>query len=192
MTDNIPGGVGIYNVFPNGEIEQVYLNEGYYKLIGKKNEKQNASHDFSMLGMVHKDDKKRFIDAAIAAVRTDGSVNEDIRILCSGGIYKWFNVKANIAEKTDKMCTMYIIYTDIDEKKRLQLKLEDSRRAVEFAKMRGDISNWKFNMDTKVITMESSYASESEMEYILKNVPECFEDTDEVFEDDKEKFRKLY
>lgn len=112
LTDNIPGGVGIYNVFPNGKIEQVYLNEGYYKLIGKKNEKQNASHDFSMLGIVHKDDKKRFIDATIVAVRTDGSVNEDIRILCSGGIYKWFNMKANIAEKTDKMCTMYIASED--------------------------------------------------------------------------------
>ena len=58
MIDNIPGGVGIYRIYPDDRMELKYMNDGYYYLIDATRVSRSQYQGFDAATSVHPQDQK--------------------------------------------------------------------------------------------------------------------------------------
>lgn len=154
IVDAMPGGVGIYNVFPDLRFEQVYLNDGYYRIIGKTREERSEYSGFSAIDAVCEADKAGVTKEVLSAIKENRIANYDVRVIVDEGKYKWLNFRASIAEKTEEKCIIYATYSDIDQIKKLQ---EESQNRYESElRLRRELNResmifYQVNLTTRII-----------------------------------------
>ena len=68
LMNHIPAGIGIVEVFFDGTLNLVYLNDGYYATIGKKREERTAYMGMNMIRVVHEDDRDLVVRDLLTAV----------------------------------------------------------------------------------------------------------------------------
>ncbi|MDD2971904.1 MAG: response regulator [Lachnospiraceae bacterium] len=192
LTNNLPCGIGICNAYPDGRIQQIYLNDGYYAMLGKTREERMHYYGYSALQVVHENDRLRVQEEVKKAIAEKKDVNLDVRCRLDDTNYKWLNIKGSIVSQTPELTTFNVVYSDIDEMKKLQIRLEEGQLAVEFAKKRGDIALWSYDIDARIVTQE--FARHGSVEYPLEidNVPAVFIRNGSVHPDDMEEYLGIY
>lgn len=192
LIENLPGGVGIYHVYPDERVEKVYLNDGYYSMIGVDREDRTDYNGFDTLGAIHPDDLPGILDEVRSGIRERRKIKADLRILVSDGKYKWFNIRANVADKTEEHYVLYATYSDIDQLKNTQLRLEASQRILQIANIKGRMSVWLYYLNTNIVKREALAESELGYPECISNVPESLMEGDSVFHEDKAEYHRIY
>ncbi len=118
----VPAGIGIYEIV-NGKLKQVYMNDGYFRLVGESREKRTKDQN-NFMNLVHSED----VPAVQTAVNNciNGSQQETIdhRIICGDGIYRWFRLTASVVKREEERITLYCSYANIDETIKAQTALK--------------------------------------------------------------------
>ena len=190
VIDQIPNGVGIYHVYYDGRIKQIYNNEGYYSILGSNRVEREQFSKFNVLEAVHPDDKKDCIEKLFDAIKNDHQFNYEMRIKKNNDIYKWIAFRADIIERREDYVTMYASLSDIDQLKKMQEVLQRNQAEIQMATDRAGILYWVYKVDTHqtVITNGKGYGYDE----VINNVPEVFRGTGDVYVDDEIKYFDMF
>ncbi|MDD3369789.1 MAG: response regulator [Lachnospiraceae bacterium] len=190
LIDQIPNGVGIYHVYPDGNVKQIYNNEGYYKIIESSRMKRKQYEEFNVLLAVHPEEREDCKRQLIQAVKEEQQFNFEMRICKDDGSYKWIAMKADIVEKNEEYVTMYASLSDIDQLKTMQQELEQNQAEIQIATDRAGILYWIYETDKHrtVITRGKGYGYDT----VIENVPEVFRGTGDVYPEDEIKYFGLF
>ena len=136
LTDKIPTGIGIFYVYVDERVEQHYLNDGYYQMLGIPEEKRLEYAGFAVLNAVHPDDLENLRNKIRESMEKNIQLNIEIRVRKNGNQYIWVKLCGDIVERTAQKCIYYCVYTDIDELKEKQAKIADLLKESRASEMR--------------------------------------------------------
>ena len=130
IINRVPAGIGVYRI-DHGNVEQLYMNDAYYTLVSQ----DRASRCADTYGDVLKYVNKRDVPAVDAFVKRlingDNISYVDHRLLCGNKKYRWFRLNGSVLEREGDVLTVYCVYTDVEETKRAQEKLEKADEALQ-------------------------------------------------------------
>lgn len=152
LSEHIPAGIGIFDVYSDGRAEQVYMNNGYYKSIGRKREDREFYFGFHALNAVHPDDLENVKETILDAERKTNSFSLETRIIVENGLYKWFSIQANPIRKNKGKVTFYCVFTDVHQLKLSKIYLEEEKKEKERQTLM--MRNVLYNLPGAVATFE--------------------------------------
>ena len=122
IVDNIPGLVTTLGAM--GQVE--YSNRQTLEYFGKTPEEMR---DWSRIGIVHPDDRPRFIGAWAKSIETGQILDTEIRARRADGVYRWQQIRVVPARDAEgEISDWYALTTDIDDRKKAEEALRSSRR----------------------------------------------------------------
>lgn len=188
--DQIPGGIGIFNVYEDGTFELVYLNDGYYELIGTKREERKQYKGFGAMDAIPLESRSALTAALKSAMQGDGAFSITLPNQGIEEQKKWLKVQGKIVQRTKKKCVFYVSYTDVTDYERTTEELKRSQAEIEIATSRIGILYWIYDAHTHqtVITKGTGYGYET----FIDNVPECFRGTGDIYSKDEELYFNLF
>lgn len=134
LANRIPGGIGIYYLYPDDTLELEYLNDGYYATLRESREERSKYLGKATLEAIHPDDQKKLMKEIHESVDGNRSGNLDLRIKRKNGEYHWYNAKITVADKFGGRITLYFLYTDIHKfkmKHHKEMELIEKQKIVE-------------------------------------------------------------
>lgn len=126
LSDHIPAGIGIIDVYTDGRIEQIYLNDGYYTTIGTTREKRTDFFGFNAFDALYSEDREKIRKELMSCAKAHLPFHVETRIVTDNGTFKWLSVQGNAINQTSRKSTYYCVFTDIDKLKLTQLRLEET------------------------------------------------------------------
>lgn len=126
----IPSGAGIYDVTGNS-INMVYLNDGYYQMIGVSREQRRRFEGKNAADVLHPDDRPGLLAEAEASIREKRPFEYKYRALITEGQYRWFFIRANHVRLNATSERFFAAYYDINELMRTQEKLKENELILE-------------------------------------------------------------
>ncbi len=123
LLNRVPSGIGICEN-SKGDMTVLYLNDGYYQMIGQTREERGSDKTRSFFRYMHPDDgcKIKMLEAAIE--KGSDIENCNYRILCGDRGYRWIHMASSVIKREAGVITTYCSYTDVDEAVRSRAKLE--------------------------------------------------------------------
>jgi PAS domain S-box-containing protein len=134
---------------PSGEL---YWTERIAPLFGYPEGELDTSYD-NFLKAVHPDDRQAVIDAVNAAVEHDVPYEIEHRVVWPDGTVRWLLEKGAVQRDADgKPLQMLGVVQDIDDRKRAQLALAESRARLEEAQTLAKLGYWEADMVSGKLT----------------------------------------
>lgn len=99
LVKDVPGGLGIYHFYLDGRLEQVYLNDGYYSMLGIERKNRDEFLGFFTQNAVHPEDIDHLKEEVKKGISENKIVSDDIRIIDQNGNYVWVHVKVKLKKK---------------------------------------------------------------------------------------------
>jgi PAS domain S-box-containing protein len=130
MYQLIPSGVGIYDV-TGTSINMVYLNDGYYQMIGVSRDERRRFEGKHAADVFHPDDRPGLLAEAAASIREKRTFEYKYRALITEGQYHWLFIRANHVRLNETTERFFAAYYDIDELMRMQEKLQEDELVLE-------------------------------------------------------------
>ncbi|MBA1144428.1 PAS domain-containing protein [Mesorhizobium neociceri] len=125
IMDSIPAGIGVLG--PSGEVEAV--NKHMVDYFGKSEEELK---DWSAIDIVHPDDLQRVLATRLHALTTGKAYSTDQRLRGADGTFRWFRVRGRpLYDGDGNILRWYLVYAEIDEKKRAEDALAASERNLQ-------------------------------------------------------------
>lgn len=128
--DNIPSGVGVYDV-TGDHIEMKYLNNGYYQMIGTERDKRSQFFGLSVVSAIHPDDIIQILNEAHASMREKRMFGIRFRVLGGNGSYIWIGIRANHISLNSETERFFASYYNVDAYISRQVMLETSRAELD-------------------------------------------------------------
>jgi signal transduction histidine kinase/CheY-like chemotaxis protein/PAS domain-containing protein len=122
ILQRIPSGVGVYDVTDN-TVRKIYLNEGYYQMIGADREKRHDYDGTRTVNAIHPDEQSGVVSEARAAIAENRLFSYRFRVLDGSGNYQWIAIRANHEAVDEHTERFYASYYNVDELVRIQEKL---------------------------------------------------------------------
>lgn len=127
MMDQIPVGVVVYELSPNGDdnlAEVFYANDNFYEVIGHSKEQFAAIHNNSFTNLVASDDTRR-ISKIFSSSREKGTLTADLRINTFEGNAQWIHLSSKILSKSDDGSSMLVlVLTNITNRVNSELNMK--------------------------------------------------------------------
>jgi PAS domain S-box-containing protein len=124
IVDGIAGLVAIMT--PDGQVE--FVNNQTVEYLGRPLEQVK---DWATSDAVHPDDLPRAIAAWRHSVETGNTFEIDQRLRGADGAYRWFHIRGlPLLDAEGRIIRWYNLFTDIDERKRAEAKLQDENIAL--------------------------------------------------------------
>ena len=120
----IPSGVGIYDV-TGAQVRMVYLNDGYYQMIGIPRAARRQYEGANTLGAFHPDDLPGLLAEAAVSISEKRMFQYKYRVLVGEGVYRWLYIRANHVALDARTERFFASYYDIDEMARAQQALRE-------------------------------------------------------------------
>lgn len=146
IVDGIPGLVAIMT--PTGEVE--VANRQVLDYFGKAPDELKG---WSISSAVHPDDLPCVLSAWGRSVALGALYDVDHRLRAADGAYHWFRARGMPLRAADgrgiRWCALFV---DIDERKRVEVKLRRSERSLLEAQRLGHSGSWSFDVSSGVVT----------------------------------------
>lgn len=191
LVNRVPGGVGIFENH-DGIAQQVYMNDGFYRMVSDTRENRNIRTGGNFIESIHPEDRK-----IIREVMNDffQGVNERecvLRTQTGQGGYIWIRMAAAVVKRNDRRMTIYCSLSDHSEAVAAREALENTNNTIrqqyerELERRRllekGSIISVCSNITKKEIIelksngeMQSNYFSgmtfEKAIEVLIKSIP---------------------
>ncbi|NCB32721.1 MAG: PAS domain S-box protein [Erysipelotrichia bacterium] len=115
LLNQIPVGIGIYELHHEDDIKQIYMSDGFYKLLHVNPGLHKALIGNSIMRGVHPADTES-IRTLIRKLKNGADYGAaEYRNLCYSGIYLWVRLVANVVRRSEDAITAYCVYEDISE-----------------------------------------------------------------------------
>lgn len=110
LTNDIPTGVGIYNVYHDGRIELVFLNRLLFAMFDEEKRSVLRREGNTDLCLIHPDDKNALSDELTASIKEKRNVSIDMRMKLSDGIFHMVHLDARIIKKDKEKNVYYCMF----------------------------------------------------------------------------------
>lgn len=171
IMDIIPGGIGIYKL-AEGKIRQVYLNDGFFRLLGASQEKlPNFSQDIHGQ-FIHPDDMTLF-KHGIAKIKAGfASLDITYRVKNVMGNYLWIRVLGKVKREKDGTALIYCSYFDVDKQTKMRLALDNERTVLQMAMRNAKMSSWEYDAEKQCIYQDGLSQLQHGHGVVVHDVPE--------------------
>lgn len=130
LLNRVPAGIGIYEL-SGGEIHQIYMNDGYYRLIKADRATRRKQQKEGFLSLIHPEDVHIITNSAKAIKKGQDEFSLLHRVLCADNVYRYFRLDGTvISRETDKIIA-YCTYTDYEETEKSHIQLEKAHAALQ-------------------------------------------------------------
>ncbi len=116
LTNDIPDGVGIYNVFHDGRIELVFMNQKLYKMFDEDRRNVLRRDGVSDLCLVHPDDRPELDKEVKNSVLEKRNVSIDLNMRLEDGKYHLVHIHAKIIRTDSDKNVYYCLFRYTDKK----------------------------------------------------------------------------
>jgi len=145
--ESIPGLVAITTA--KGELEVV--NGQVLKYFGKKLEELQS---WRTTNAVHPDDLPRVLTEWKYAVETEQPHDSEHRLRHADGVYRWFQARAlPLRDDEDRVVRWYLLFTDIDDRKKAEEKLRRSEASLLDAQRLSRTGSWTHDLSSGKVTI---------------------------------------
>ena len=151
LVDRLPGGVGIYYVYPDDRVALEYLNDTFYTLLDSTREERSRYTGFTTFDSVQPEDRVQLVAGLQQTIAGGPAIDRDIRVMHKDGRYRWLNVRASVAQRLADKTAMYLLFTNVDDVHDIRISAEISRKAVQIATRNGAIALWLYDLTNKAI-----------------------------------------
>lgn len=187
--DGIPGGVGVYDVYADGTYALVYLNDGYYDMIGAKREDRQQFMGKNAIQAVPMEVRQELREKILSAVCGDGRF---VMTIPEQGVNRdlWLQVKGKITSRGKDKSVFFITYTDVTDYETSMKELMQSRKELQIATDKVGMQYWIYDVKRKesIATWENGFGYDG----VKKNVPECFRGNGDIYPEDEETYFSLF
>jgi len=126
ILERMPTGFGIYDVDADYSARLIYLNDGYYRMIGSRRGKRARYAGYHVLDPICRDDLPAVRAGIRGAVDRNRPMDLHFRLLFGDGLYHWIGLRAVHRKLPEGSFRFYASYYDIDELMQAQEKLRES------------------------------------------------------------------
>lgn len=190
LIDGIPGGIGIFDFFLDGTINLVYLNEGYYELIGSRREDRTEYEGMSAIEAIPQNMRPELKNKIWNAINGDGHFSIIIPNQGIVGQEKWLQLNGKIVERFEDKVVFNVTYTDVTDYERTTRELEQAHAEIQIAADKVGILYWVYKVKEHqtIITKGKGYGYDK----VIDNVPECFRGTGDVHPEEEALYLNLF
>lgn len=129
LISKLPTGAGIFDV-TGDQVFSVFLNDGYYQMIGCSREDRRAYDQDNVLQAIKAEDVPGLLQEARDSIREGRLFRYRFRVLDGQGEYRWTSIKANHEPLNEQTERFYASYADIDELIQMQQHLRESEMVL--------------------------------------------------------------
>lgn len=128
----LPVGLGVYR-FVQGQLRPLFHNPAFYTIMGYSDTHiEDIRRQTRFLG-VHPDDMQSLKEKVYALTKAGGGVlQHTYRVMNDRAqAYRWIRLEASCQQQTDGSCLLYGVYSDINERMRLEQELASANTKME-------------------------------------------------------------
>lgn len=187
----IPGGVGIYGI-EEQSIRQLYLNDGYYKLLGdtRENRRQYAGTHFCEA--IHPEDSPEVERRIAALLRGADHVDVTYRCVNYKKDYVWLRLIGDVHTDETGGRFIYCVHTNVDEQMKKQLELKTYQMLADAAMQEAKMSAWEFYPDKRCAILTEAAQKQHGLGRVVEQLPESMVDSGFVHPDSAADYRELF
>ena len=113
LTNDIPVGAGIYQVYLDARIELVFMNAALYRLIGEERGRALLRNGPSDICLVHPEDKPRLMAELRASIAEKRDVEIEMRMRTRNNEYDLIRLNAKMIKKGKEKLTYYCLFHEL-------------------------------------------------------------------------------
>jgi len=195
MIDGVPAGIGALRITEGKPASKMQLNRFFTERIRIEVD-QNSSVDLdACLAAVHPDDRARFESDYHELIRTKKLLSRQYRFFAKNESFVWVGVRAKIIQFSEKVEIAYFAYTNINEMKIAEDRLQESRRFYREVVQAAKLSTWEYDIDSHKIRMSDDRRTRDMSEILalpktIDNVPDSLIPL--ISEEDQPVFSEMY
>ncbi len=133
LTDNIPGGLAMYELSPRGT-RLLYFSDGYYSTTGYTKEEYERLAAADPMCLIFEEDMPVVRSQIAMILAGSQSFDYAYRARSKDGGYRWINLRGNVSERHDDTVVVNAVKFDVTEQRqgeeRLRIREEEYRLAI--------------------------------------------------------------
>jgi PAS domain S-box-containing protein len=192
MLDGVPSGLGALRLKNGVPGKTMQMNRFFLERVDLQGDADGMADLHSFTDCMHPDDRERCREDFRTLIRSREVMSGQYRFRRAGsGEYFWISVRASFSMLTKDTGIAYFAYTDIDEMKKTELALRESRRAYERTVDAMQIGMWTYDIPGHRIVLGENKATvelcrKMSWPNVFENAPESTLVT--IEEEDREKY----
>lgn len=145
----------------------LYANDGFFGLAGYSKEEYLSKFGNICREVIHPDDRKLVQKLLQSAIDNQGYIGVEYRIINKAGEIRWSYANGRRIDDVEGSPVFLCIITDITNRKRLELRLEDYIRATKYVHTIKKRTGWSYDIENGYIMragyLEGTYSLETEI-----------------------------
>lgn len=122
IVENILGGIGMFEVDQDGKIKSLYLNNGFYRMIGYSRSEAERYLKNIMANIIV-EDRQTLLQGIADVLKDDGWVEVEFRAVTKEGGIRWYQARANLYMRNEERSIIMAILLDATERKSMDEEL---------------------------------------------------------------------
>ena len=193
--DNIPGGVGVYEITPQG-LTLLYLNDGFFRMMNYSSSIRNRirkSHDEAdHISYIHEEDRGCVLEAIekLLSGAREGEIS--CRLLNARGQSRWIHIAGRRVESIPGHTYLFCSFFDIDKQMRAQLALENEQTLLDVALKNSKMSFWEYDPAKGCLRRSAPSSARSAQSPVIENFPDCYIKSGRLHPESEGEFLQLF
>jgi len=180
VIESIISGICIFSLGENRELMPVYLNEGFYRMLGYSHQELEKMIK-NLKRVIIPDDLPVFEQGINDILKDDGAVEFEFRTVTGDGGIRWLQVRGNLYGKQDGYPLLAGVIIDATERKSIEeeLALQAERLNILSSSVKEHLIDYNSRTDVMSIKLNTSAIQKGEIVirdflngYDIKNISE--------------------
>ena len=195
MIDGVPSGLGALRLTDGVPENVMQINRYFYERIDIAVSEGGVTDLRAFLNCVHPDDRKAFKADFFAFLKSKSLTTKQYRFRFRTGGYVWYRVRGTVATEDENTEIAYFIYTYIDDIKKAEAELRESRRFYREVVQAAKLSTWDYDIGSHTLTLSGDDHTEDMrniigLDKVIKDVPASI--VNDISPEDQPAFLQMY
>lgn len=170
IVENTLGGIGVFEL-KNQKLEAVYLNDGFYRMLGYSKAECAMFLKNIEANIIH-EDLEVFRQGIADVLKDDGWSEIEFRTVTKDGNIRWLQVRGNLFSRNDESSIINAIILDATERKNIELELAEQAERLHLLSEAENEMIFDYNAKTDVLIIKAAMSSGKDIlkkDYIHKD-----------------------
>lgn len=192
LMNDVPAGMGIVEVYPDGRISVPFLNDAYYAGLGAAKATRGQYVDYAFRKAIFPEDDYRLISDIKLCSETGEPVKSEFRVMTNEGRYVWVRTSSRRVFKSDEKSVLLTMVYFLDSVKRSMLQLAVNEQVLDLADIDRNISVWFYDINNRRVVQDDLIREGYRLPRTMENLRESAAASRLVMPEDRESFKAAY